>query len=248
MEEIKKEKQEENFKMELEQQTNLVYLDGTIITPMQYAHDAYAEKFYQSEIIVPRLSGQDDILPITFPEKLISGNNFAVGSRISFLGQFRSYNQQVTETKSKLILTVFVKELVKPVFAKSPNSIVLSGFLCKPANYRTTPFNREIADVLIAVNRSFGKSDYIPCIAWGRNARFVQTLEVGEKIALTGRIQSREYQKHTDDGDVRTLTAYEVSIARVVAYEKVDSFNPEYELGVRFSDDARRPLKDQDSA
>ena len=123
------------------------------------------------------------------------------------------------------MLTVFVRELLEDLPRKSPNGILLSGYICKPPVYRTTPFNREIADVLIAVNRAYNKSDYIPCIAWGRNARFVKNLEVGDRIAVSGRIQSREYQKKFSETDIRTLTAYEVSVSKLAAFDAGEEFD-----------------------
>jgi single-stranded DNA-binding protein len=128
------------------------------------------------------------------------------------------------------MLTVFVRELLDNSLPKNPNSIVLCGYICKPPVYRTTPFNREICDILIAVNRSYNKSDYIPCIAWGRNARFAKNLEVGEKIAISGRIQSREYQKKFSEEDIRVMTAYEVSISKLAAYDNADNFDVEEEF------------------
>lgn len=113
------------------------------------------------------------------------------------------------------MLTVFVREILTEIPGKNPNSILLSGYICKPPVYRTTPFNREIADILVAVNRAYNKSDYIPCIAWGRNARFVKNLSVGDKVAISGRIQSREYQKRLSETDVKTMTAYEVSVSKL---------------------------------
>ena len=136
--------------------------------------------------------------------------------------------------KSKLMLTVFVREIVGGEGARNPNNIVLSGYICKPPVYRTTPFAREIADVLIAVNRAYNKSDYIPCIAWGRNARFVKNLGVGEKIAVSGRIQSREYVKKISETESRTMTAYEVSICRLAAYENADAFDLDTEFDSNF--------------
>ena len=131
-----------------------------------------------------------------------------------------------------LMLTVFVRELLDLTGQVNPNTIVLSGYICKPPVYRTTPFNREIADILLAVNRSYNKSDYIPCIAWGRNARFAKNLAVGEKIALSGRIQSREYQKRFSDDDIKILTAYEVSISKLAAYENAENFDIEEEFNL----------------
>ena len=154
-----------------------------------------------------------------------------VGSHVCALGQFRSYNK-LEDGKSRLMLTVFVRELLDEQQGKNPNSIVLSGYVCKPPVYRTTPFNREIADLLIAVNRSYNKSDYIPAIAWGRNARFVRNLAVGDRVALSGRIQSREYQKKQPDESFLTMTAYEVSISKLAAFDDDSEFDidEEFEL------------------
>ena len=128
------------------------------------------------------------------------------------------------------MLTVFVRELLEELPEKNPNSILLSGYICKPPVYRTTPFNREIADVLIAVNRAYNKSDYIPCIAWGRNARFVEGLTVGDRVAVSGRIQSREYQKKLSDTDVRVMTAYEVSVSKLAAFDAGEDFDIDSEF------------------
>ena len=130
------------------------------------------------------------------------------------------------------MLTVFVRELLDDIPSRNPNSIVLTGYICKQPIYRTTPFNREIADILIAVNRSYNKSDYIPCIAWGRNARFAKNLAVGDKIAVSGRIQSREYQKKVTDDDVKIMTAYEVSISKLAANDNAENFDAEEEFNL----------------
>jgi single-stranded DNA-binding protein len=123
-----------------------------------------------------------------------------------------------------------VRELLDELPNRNPNSILLSGYICKPPVYRTTPFNREIADVLIAVNRAYNKSDYIPCIAWGRNARFVKNLGVGDRIAVSGRIQSREYQKKLSETDIKTMTAYEVSVSKLAAFEAGEDFDIDTEF------------------
>ena len=217
-----------NYQVE---KNNKVFISGEIVTETEFSHEVYGEGFYEMYVQVSRLSGQGDVLPVTISERLISDKDLKIGSTINALGQFRSYNKLV-DGKSKLMLTVFVRELLDEAPIKNPNSIVLTGYICKPPIYRTTPFNREIADVLIAVNRSYNKSDYIPCIAWGRNARFAKNLEVGEKIAVSGRIQSREYQKRITDDDVRTLTAYEVSISKLAAYENVENFDPDDEFNM----------------
>ena len=215
----------------LTEKNNKVFISGEIVTDAEFSHEVYGEGFYEMNVLVKRLSGQGDILPVTVSERLIAGGDLKVGATINALGQFRSYNKLV-DGKSKLMLTVFVRELIDDMPIRNPNSIVLSGYVCKPPIYRTTPFNREIADILIAVNRSYNKSDYIPCIAWGRNARFAKNLAVGEKIAISGRIQSREYQKRIADDDIKTLTAYEVSISKLAAYENAENFDAEEEFSI----------------
>lgn len=212
----------------LNEKNNKVFISGEILTEAEFSHEVYGEGFYEMTVMVKRLSGQGDILPLTVSERLIEDRNLKPGVFINALGQFRSYNKLV-DGKSKLMLTVFVRELLDEP-RKNPNNIVLSGYICKPPVYRTTPFNREIADLLIAVNRSYNKSDYIPCIAWGRNARFAKTLSVGEKIALAGRIQSREYQKKFSEDDIKTLTAYEVSISKLAAADNADYFDADEEF------------------
>lgn len=211
------------------EKNNKVFISGEIISQAEFSHEVYGEGFYEMSVLVKRLSGQGDILPITISERLIADKDLKIGTTINAFGQFRSYNKMV-DGKSKLMLTVFVRELLDTSVIKNPNTIVLSGYICKPPVYRTTPFNREIADILVAVNRSYNKSDYIPCIAWGRNARFAKNLAIGEKIAISGRIQSREYQKRISDDDVRIMTAYEVSISKLVAYESAENFDVDAEF------------------
>lgn len=210
-------------------QNNKVYLKGEIITEARFSHEIYGEGFYEMDVLVKRLSGQADILPVTISERLIESANLKIGSTLMALGQFRSYNKQV-DGKSKLMLTVFVREVLEEEYGKNPNNIVLSGYICKPPIYRTTPFNREIADLLIAVNRAYNKSDYIPCIAWGRNARFVKNLSVGERVALSGRIQSREYQKKLSETEIKTLIAYEVSVSKLAAFDNAETFDLDAEF------------------
>ena len=161
-----------------EKQNNKVFLKGQIVTEARYSHEVYGEGFYEMDVLVKRLSGQGDVLPVTISERLIESNRLTVGSEISAVGQFRSYNKLV-EGKSKLMLTVFVRDLVDGAEAKNPNTIVLSGYICKPPVYRTTPFSREIADILIAVNRAYNKSDYIPCI--GKKRKVCQKSRGGRK-------------------------------------------------------------------
>ena len=208
------------------EKNNKVYIMGEIVSEATFSHEVYGEGFYEFYVKVMRLSGQADILPVTVSERLIESSDLKVGSFISAVGQFRSYNK-LEGGRSRLMLTVFVRELIEPAADRNPNGIVLSGYICKPPVYRTTPFNREIADMLIAVNRAYNKSDYIPCIAWGRNARFVQNLKVGDRVALSGRIQSREYQKRLSETEVVTMTAYEVSISKLAAFDEGENFDVE---------------------
>ena len=208
---------------------NKVYVSGEIVSEGVFSHEIYGEGFYEFFVSVKRLSGQADVLPVTISERLIKGADIGRGSQISAIGQFRSYNK-IDSGKSRLMLTIFVRELLEDAPEKNPNNILLSGYICKPPVYRTTPFNREIADLLIAVNRAYNKSDYIPCIAWGRNARFAKNLAVGEKIAISGRIQSREYQKRLSETDVKTMTAYEVSVSKLAAFDSADDFDIETEF------------------
>lgn len=193
-------------------QNNQVYLSGQIASAPEFSHEIMGEKFYDTTVSVERLSGQSDVIPITVSDRLMEGQNFEIGNLIGLIGQFRSYNK-IVDGKSKLVLRVFVRELCE-CDENAPNVIELEGYVCKPPVYRTTPFKREIADLLIAVNRAYNKSDYIPAIAWGRNARYASTFDVGDKIHLVGRIQSRIYQKSLDDGTIEERVAYEVSITK----------------------------------
>ncbi len=193
-------------------QNNQVYLSGQIASAPEFSHEIMGEKFYDTTVSVERLSGQSDVIPITVSDRLMEGQNFEIGNLIGLIGQFRSYNK-IVDGKSKLVLRVFVRELCE-CDENAPNVIELEGYVCKQPVYRTTPFKREIADLLVAVNRAYNKSDYIPAIAWGRNARYASTFNVGDKIHLVGRIQSRIYQKTLDDGTVEERVAYEVSITK----------------------------------
>lgn len=191
---------------------NRCYLCGTITTIPSFSHEIYGENFYDTFLSVPRLSEQCDIIPITISDRLLSAHNLKVGDKIAVLGQYRSYNKYI-DNKSKLLLKMFVREIISQdvLQISTTNFIELSGYICKEPIYRTTPFKREICDLLIAVNRAYNKSDYIPCIAWGRNARFAKSIGIGQKVYLQGRIQSREYQKKIDN-EISTLTAYEISL------------------------------------
>ncbi len=211
------------------EKNNKVYLMGEIVSDATFSHEVYGEGFYEFFVKVLRLSGQADILPVTLSERLIQDGMLCKGKSICALGQFRSYNK-MENGRSRLMLTVFIRELLLEAPSKNPNSILLGGYICKPPVYRTTPFNREIADILIAVNRAYNKSDYIPCIAWGRNARFVKNLCVGDKIAVSGRIQSREYQKKLSETESKIMTAYEVSVSKLAAFDADADFDIDSEF------------------
>ncbi|MCL2862257.1 MAG: single-stranded DNA-binding protein [Firmicutes bacterium] len=199
-------------------QSNKVYLSGKVASDLTYSHELYGEGFYEFVLEVPRLSNHSDKIPITVSERLITGMNLELGTKVSLNGQFRSYNKMVGE-RSKLMLTVFVRDFDSCEEADNPNSVEISGYICKMPIYRTTPFNREICDILVAVNRAYNKSDYIPCIAWGRNARFVKDIGVGQKITVYGRVQSREYTKKLSDTMSETRIAYELSINKIAVEE-----------------------------
>ena len=192
---------------------NNVLIKGKIVKLPAYSHSVMGEGFFEMYVEVKRLSDETDVLPVTISERLIEG--FKLGDEIGISGQFRSYNKLEGE-KSKLMLTIFVKELIDANEIPAVNQINMVGYICKEPIYRTTPFGREICDVLLAVNRAYNKSDYLPCIAWGRNARFVKDLGVGEKLEVQGRIQSRKYQKRVDDNGTETRIAYEISLSSVV--------------------------------
>ena len=192
---------------------NNVIIKGKINKLPTYSHTVMGEGFFEMFVEVQRLSNETDILPVTISERLIE--NFDIGQEIGIFGQFRSYNK-LGDGKSKLMLTIFVKELINPEEVSEINQICLIGYICKEPIYRTTPFGREICDVLLAVNRAYNKSDYLPCIAWGRNARFVRDLGIGEKLEMHGRLQSRKYQKKLDDGTLETRVAYEISVSSVM--------------------------------
>jgi len=201
-------------------QNNYVTLSGTITALPSLSHEVYGEKFYETTLAVKRLSEVDDFIPVLVSERLLDSSLVSVGSSVTVVGQFRSYNK-VVGNKSKLVLTVFARDVLAFDGNANPNHIQLLGFVCKPPVFRTTPFNREIADLLVAVNRQYNKSDYIPCITWGRNARFCKNLPVGEQVLVVGRIQSRQYQKKLDDQQVVTLTAYEVSVSKISLVDQI---------------------------
>lgn len=196
-------------------QNNYILLVGQVTSEKKFSHEIYGESFFNFDLEIPRLSGISDIIPITISERLIANFDLSIGKKVVIEGQFRSYNTY-ENSRSRLILTVFVKEIrERGEFEeiKVPNEVQLVGHICRKPIYRKTPFGREIADVLVAVNRAYNKSDYIPCITWGRNARFCEDMPIGTEVKLVGRVQSRPYEKKYDDGTVEARTAYEVSIS-----------------------------------
>ena len=198
-------------------ENNQVTVMGEIASEFEFSHEVFGEGFYMLELLVKRLSDSFDRIPVMISERLIDVTKDYRGEFIQISGQFRSYNRH-EEKKNRLVLSVFAREAV---FAEATddkiksNQIFLDGFICKPPVYRKTPLGREIADMLVAVNRPYGKSDYIPCISWGRNARFAANFEVGSRVHIWGRIQSREYVKRLEDDRTEKRTAYEVSVSKL---------------------------------
>ncbi|MBR3739744.1 MAG: single-stranded DNA-binding protein [Clostridia bacterium] len=197
----------------MESENNQLTLCGVIDSAPVMDHEVFGEHFYRMDLRVPRLSGTQDVLPVTVSERLMN-SQIVPGVRVAIQGQLRSYNK-VLGGAGRLLLTAFAQRLLAPDEDENPNMIHLTGAICKPPAFRTTPFGREISDLMLAVNRAFGKSDYIPCIAWGRTARYASQLRVGDHLEVQGRFQSREYQKQMPDGAVMNRMAYEVSISRL---------------------------------
>ena len=198
-------------------ENNQVSMMGEIVSEFQFSHEVFGEGFYMVELAVNRLSNYSDYIPLMISERLIDTEQDYTGQLIRVSGQFRSYNRH-EEKKNRLVLSVFVRELEfldESDENEKTNQIFLDGYICKEPIYRKTPLGREIADVLLAVNRSYGKSDYIPCICWGRNARFASGFTVGSHIQIVGRVQSREYVKRIDEENVEHRVAYEVSVSKV---------------------------------
>ena len=202
---------------------NKIYLEGKVVSELEYSHEMYGEGFYTFALEVQRLSDSVDLLNVTISERLLAGFDISIGKEVIVEGQLRSYNKFVEGT-NKLILTVFARNIEECTEkSKNPNEIFLDGYICKEPVYRTTPFGREIADVLLAVNRAYNKSDYIPTIAWGRNSRFCKTLEVGDNIKVWGRLQRREYQKKISETETVKKIAYEVSISKMERSKREES-------------------------
>ncbi len=204
-------------------ENNRIKISGRIESDCVFSHKIYGEGFYNFNIAVKRLSGSEDIIPVTVSERLFDKDDILIGRNIKIDGQVRSYNN-CSGLKNKLVISVFARELFYDDISNENNDnvIEINGFICREPIYRVTPMGREITDLLVAVNRAYNKSDYIPCIVWGRNARFAGRLMVGDNIKITGRIQSRKYQKKTAEG-IEEKTAYEISVSRIEKITQADN-------------------------
>lgn len=194
---------------------NTLEIEGTVVSDFVYSHEVFGEGFYTFFVEIERTSGKKDRIPVMISERMVDVKTNMVGTGIHINGQFRSFNKRVGE-KNRLILSVFARKI--QILEDDPvpkNTISFRGIICKDPKYRETPLGREITDLLLAVNRPYGKSDYIPCICWGRNARFAGNMSVGDKIEVFGRIQSREYTKKLSDTESETRIAYEISVSRL---------------------------------
>ena len=203
-------------------ENNQVSIIGEVVSGFVFSHEVFGEGFYMLDVSVRRLSDSCDVIPLMISERLIDVNADYRGACIRAAGQFRSYNRH-EEMKNRLILSVFVRELFfieEELDGAKTNQILLDGYICKQPVYRKTPLGREIADLLLAVNRPYGKSDYIPCICWGRNARYASNFDVGEHVRIFGRIQSREYVKKLSETQTETRIAYEVSVSKLECVEE----------------------------
>ncbi len=203
-------------------ENNQVTIMGEIVSEFTFSHEVFGEGFYMVDVSVRRLSNSVDTIPVMISERLIDVNEDYTGEFLMVSGQFRSYNRH-DEQKNRLVLSVFAREvsfIEEELDGAKTNSILLDGYICKLPIYRKTPLGREIADLLLAVNRPYGKSDYIPCICWGRNARFASAFEVGEHVQILGRIQSREYVKKLSETETEKRTAYEVSVSKLECMEE----------------------------
>lgn len=201
---------------------NNITLAGVVEREPEYSHEVLGEGFYVFMLKCSRTSGNKDTLPVMISDRLVDIREIKVGQVVTVSGQIRSFNRHIDDVKSKLILSVFARELeilaqdtTELPFEGNINTVILDAHICKPPIYRCTPKGREIADILVAVNRPYGKSDYIPCIAWGRNARFAGGLEVGAHLQVSGRVQSREYTKKIGEEEVERRVAYEVSVSKI---------------------------------
>lgn len=206
-------------------ENNKVSVIGTVVSGFTFSHEVFGEGFYVVDLAVNRLSDQADIIPLMISERLIDIEQDYHGNTVEAVGQFRSYNRH-EGVKNRLVLSVFVREInfiEEFTDYTRTNQIFLDGYICKEPIYRKTPLGREIADLLLAVNRPYGKSDYIPCIAWGRNARYASNFGVGSRIRLWGRVQSREYTKKINETECEKRVAYEVSVSKLECGEEEES-------------------------
>lgn len=225
--------------METFNENNLVKLGGVVSSILESSHEIYGEKFYRFFIEIDRLSGVKDKIPVIISERLIDIEDFKIGKLIYLEGQYRSYNQMMENGKSKLILSVFVKDIEIEGLddtIKTENELTMVGCICKAPIYRKTPLGRDIADILLAVNRAYNKSDYIPCILWGRNAKFCQSLGIGTNVKVIGRIQAREYEKKFENGDSEKRVAYEVSVSKFEEFKEESVNSSEIEDTVEINE------------
>ena len=202
-------------------ENNKVSVIGEVVSEFTFSHEVFGEGFYIADLAVSRLSDQVDVIPLMISERLLDVSKDYRGMTMEAIGQFRSYNRH-EGAKNRLVLSVFVREVEfidEELDGAKTNHILLEGYICKKPVYRKTPLGREIADLLLAVNRPYGKSDYIPCICWGRNARYASGFEVGEHVQILGRIQSRDYVKKISETETQTRTAYEVSVSKLECME-----------------------------
>lgn len=195
-------------------ENNQVTVSGEITENFTFNHEVFGECFYITTLAINRTSDFVDYIPIIVSERLLDVKENWVGQFVKINGQFRSFNKH-EEKKNRLVLTVFARDVEVLEVLYAENQIFLDGYVCKQPVYRKTPFGREITELLIAVNRAYGKSDYIPCVCWGRTARFASTFEVGTEVRLCGRIQSRPYSKKISDTETEERIAYEVSVSKI---------------------------------
>jgi len=217
----------------MENPNNRIVAVGKLDGMLELSHEVMNEPFYTGTLLVKRLSGAVDRLPVTIPGKLVGMLPEDREQMMLMTGQVRSYNK-VVDGAGRLMVTLFVQNISEVQDNDTLNKVNLTGALCKPPIYRSTPFGREICDMMLAVNRAFGKSDYIPCIAWGRNAQYASRFNVGDHVRLTGRLQSREYQKLLDNGEYLVRNAYEVSAFTLEAADETYSFENHPVLEGRF--------------
>lgn len=204
------------------QETSKVRIVGRVTKPLMFSHEVYGESFYEAELSVSRKSGTEDLLPVMVSERLIDVNEDYAGKTLRIEGRLTSYNAHGLDGKMHLFIYIFANAVeITEDSAPHENQVVLYGFICKPPVYRKTPFGSEIADVLLAVNRTYGKTSYIPCLCWGRNARYAANFELGAHVKFTYRLQSRVYQKAISETESEERTAYEVSVSKLeVVYEE----------------------------